>query len=318
MWPMIAAKLGFPSSSGRSDPKISEQIRDFHAKALLPFEIAYISAIGKNFVFNPNNGQLRAMPQQGGRPPMPGDNGNQGQPMQVSMSQQQAQAFISQLSDADQSAIRQSGGQNLLQVILSNFQYSPEQMREHGLPDGMINFVQRNRHLLGRNLMKAPEDAQKGGPQQQPPRGPGHQSPAVATQNQAPGQNQSQQRATPIMPEQLPNMPNGQQPMDFGQYQIQRPGSINVQRPNPAGGMVVPETGNQPIVGQLSVQFSQKEQIQAASAVKRIKDEILKKQSEWRFAWNRFKKLTSFKSMIRASSFLILRFPSGEASMKPQ
>jgi len=47
-----------------------------------------------------------------------------------------------------------------------------------------------------------------------------------------------------VMPNQVPNVPNGQPPAEFSQPQLTRPSSISLQRVNAPGGMVLPEAVN--------------------------------------------------------------------------
>jgi hypothetical protein len=202
----------------------------------------------------------------GMQPPQGADFHQQTQLLQQQLNQQ--------LSVQQKMAMMQaptSGIQHLLQFA----NVSKEQMKEHGIPDAVIQSVERCRPLLTRQVLKLSQEQQNKAAQatpgsaggsripsgQQPPTNGPHQSPAM-------------------MPAQPAGMAPGQRPPEFQQNPASRPGSIGLQRQNAPGMMMLPEQAN--VVNKLGVpnvpngaplqQFSKEDFEHATEIVNRLKE----------------------------------------------
>jgi hypothetical protein len=219
LWPVVGAKLGYPNvpqvgqaGPPRASDRIGDILRECHKKYLMNFEQAYLHAVGRNYMSSGSAGPQRAMAAH------PGFN---------------APLNAEQLTPQQQNAIHQAG--TPLKLVMQYAPFTSDQLKERGLHDTVIAFVERSRPVVTRNVLKVPEDGPNGLQQQQQQQPP----PRLPATQQGPTNNMQR---TPVMTNQTPTMSNGDSTVS--QPQVPHPGSL--QRPNAPGVLVLPDSVNVP------------------------------------------------------------------------
>ncbi|KAA1467371.1 hypothetical protein DENSPDRAFT_832398 [Dentipellis sp. KUC8613] len=165
-WPIIAAKVGFAHFPGsqtdpaRSTPQVAQHIQQLYKHALAPFDVAYVNMLAET--------RRRAMRQQQQQQQQQAQQQAQQQQQQSQLPTQPSSSQPSQQQHSPQQQQQQQQGHNVLDgqalqdfnmrhpavmnKVMAYVHTSEAEMREQGVAEKFIAFVEQNREQLRRNL----------------------------------------------------------------------------------------------------------------------------------------------------------------------